>query len=323
MTPQLNNKKILITGGTGFVGRHILDHLIKTKKTTDCNITVTILSRSPEVFLKNHPGYASYKWLGFIKGDLFDLTKYNHLKFTDIIHAAADTHKEGPPDEWLKQLIIGTQAVLDFSLKAEATRFLFISSGAVYGPQPRELSHISENYLGAPPTTLISSIYGQGKRIAEQLCTAYLQMHGLETVIARCFAFAGEHIPLDGPYAIGNFIRDALFGDAILIKGNGTAVRSYLDGDDMANWLLNLLAIGTPGEAYNVGSEDRVRIKTLAQLVAKTISPGKKIIVQSNSSAIESTYIPSTKKIQALGVENHFSISSIIERTANRHIYQK
>src|SRR5947199_219596 len=101
------------------------------------------------------------------------------------------------------------------------------SSGAVYGRQPADLSHIPEDYPGAPSTTDTGSGYGQAKRISEFLCSSYAQAYGFRAAIARLFAFIGPYLPLDRNYAAGNFVRDAMAGGPVEIAGDGTPYRSY------------------------------------------------------------------------------------------------
>jgi nucleoside-diphosphate-sugar epimerase len=98
-------------------------------------------------------------------------------------------------------IVDGTKRVLEFSRQAGVQRILYVSSGAVYGFQPRELSHIPETFQCNPVT-----VYGKGKMKAEQMCLD----SGIETVIARCFAFVGPWLPLDSHFAIGNFIGNCL-----------------------------------------------------------------------------------------------------------------
>jgi dTDP-glucose 4,6-dehydratase len=314
---ELNGRHIFMTGGTGFVGRTVLDLLNDVHERLGQRFTVSVLSRDPEKFLRLYPEYARYSWLSMAKGSVDDLPA-SLGAVTDVLHAAADTHLQGQGVEWIDQIVNGTRKVLDFAVQNGAQRFLLTSSGAVYGPQPETLEELGEDYLGAPPTDAASSLYGQAKRVAEQLCTVYHQEHGLATVSARCFAFAGRHLALDGPYAFGNFIRDALYGDVINVKGNGSAVRTYLDGEDMAYWLLFLLCNGNPGGVYNVGSDEPVTIKELAEKIAELVAPGKPVVIENSSAqrGVRSRYIPCIRKAAAAGLRPRFTLDQIIRRTA-------
>ncbi len=122
------------------------------------------------------------------------------------------------------------------------------------GNSPPELTHIPEDYAGAPPTTDSTSAYGQAKRASEFLCTMYARQFGFAAVIARLFAFAGPYLPLNLNFAIGNFMRDVLAGGPVRIAGDGTPYRSYLYAADLAVWLLTFLIKGKSARPYNVGS---------------------------------------------------------------------
>ena len=234
-----------------------------------------------------------------------------------MIHAAADTHLVGNGAEWIRQIVIGTESVLELAVRNGAERFLLTSSGAVYGQQPADVSHLSESSTSAPSTTSLKSTYGQAKRVAEQLCTVFYQEQGLDTVMARCFAFVGKHIPFDGPYAIGNFIRDALAGRDIRIKGDGTAIRSYLSGNDMADWLLTLLARGGAGEAYNVGSDIPVSMAALADLVRQLLRPTVNVVIEGTpDGSPPAIYVPSIEKAKTLDLSVWSSLEESILATA-------
>jgi UDP-glucuronate decarboxylase len=316
---SLDGRTIFMTGGTGFVGRTLLDRLRLAHEVQGQRFQVSVLTRNPDAFLRQWPEYAGLPWLAFVAGSLSKLPVVN-VAYTDVIHAAADTHLQGNGAAWINQIVSGTQATLEFALQRGTKRFLLTSSGAVYGPQPSNLDKLDEDYSGAPLTGAISSVYGQAKRVAEQLCTVFHAEHGLETVVARCFAFSGKHIPVDGAYAIGNFIRDALKGDDIRVKGNGTAVRSYLAGEDMADWLLTLLNRGTPGQAYNVGSDQGITMADLAQTVSRVLAPQQSVIIEGIGieDSVRSRYIPDTRKAMALGLRSNFSLEEIISRTADQ-----
>lgn len=349
IAPRLDRRRLLITGGTGFVGRCLLDELARLWTTTK-GPQVWVLSRDVSGFLSRHPTYRQYDWLHFVEGDLltvFDTppvagnsmhparAALQGAGLTDILHAAADTHAQGNGVAWIRQIVDGTRALLEFATEVGAERFLLTSSGAIYGPQPATMAHLDERYGGAPDPLRPGSLYGQAKRLAEQYCTVFHHERGLQTVIARCFAFLSEHMPLDGPYAAGNFLRDALYRDEIIVQGDGLAVRSYLHGQDLAHWLLTLLVSGQPGESYNVGSDEAVTLGELAHHMQRLLAPEKPVVIAGKVSsgvstpgvattgaataAIErSRYVPAIAKAKSLGLGVTLSLDTAIQAVAAR-----
>jgi len=142
--------------------------------------------------------------------------------------------------------------MLDFARKHCVPRFLLTSSGGVYGQQPANMGKILETYNGMPDPLNPVNAYSIAKRCAEHLCALYQEAYGIETVVARCFAFVGPDMPLDAHFAIGNFIRDALWRNCISVSGDGTPLRSYMYQDDLAHWLHVLLYRGQSGQALSL-----------------------------------------------------------------------
>lgn len=315
---------LLLTGGTGFFGRSLLRHWLARSELGQPVTRVTALSRDPQAFSERFPEFSDLQWLTWHAGDITNPDSLPHPgSFTHVLHAAADSTL-GPqltPLQRYDQIIHGTRNLLDFAVRVGASRFLFISSGGAYGNQPPEADRITESWLGMPDPLLPSSAYGVAKRSAEHLCALYRQAHGLETVIARCFAFVGPDLPTDVHFAIGNFIKDALSAEAITVAGDGSPVRSYLDQRDLAHWLETLLHSGRDGEAYNVGSNQAIRIADLAHLVRDTLAPEKqvRILGAPGASRHRNLYVPDIAKARTqLGLNVTISLRDAIAHAAGR-----
>lgn len=266
--------RLFLTGGTGSVGRSILRYLKKVSHGSP-SIDITVLTRDPSRFVTLYPALAENVRL--VRGDVRNLA-VPVSGFSHVLHAATETSiaAAARPRELIETIVAGTSRVIDFASACGAKKMLFLSSGAVYGRQPERLACLPESYDGTPDARDPASSYGNAKRLAEQMCSLASQA-GLEISIARLFAFVGPDLPRDGPFAIGNFIRDALEGGPIRVQGDGSPVRSYLYQEDLVVWLLTLLERGHPGRAYNVGSDQAVTISELAHLVSRTIGNGCKV----------------------------------------------
>ncbi len=265
---QLRGGRIFITGATGFFGIWLLETFSHANKELGLCAELVGLSRNPNAFYIKVPHLACESSILLHRGDVRDF-EFPEGEFSHVIHAGTTSSAPVPPAEMLETIILGTQHTLDFAMAARAKRYLFVSSGAVYGKQPPDLTHVPETYEGAPDLMDPNSAYGEGKRVGELLCSIAHQDRGLETTIARCFTFVGPHLPLDAHFAIGNFIRDAMNGELIMVK-NGTPYRSYLYAADLAIWLWTILFKGEACRPYNVGSDQEITISDLARKVAYT-----------------------------------------------------
>jgi dTDP-glucose 4,6-dehydratase len=321
---EFRNKKIFITGGTGFFGIWILETLAWANAKLNLNIEAVALTRNIANFKKKALHIVNSKSFSFIEDDVKNF-KFPKQKFNYIIHAATDFHMENSKKSSLiifDTIVEGTRRVLDFSVQCGADKILYISSGAVYGKQPSGISHISEEYTGAPDLTLSDSAYAEGKRSAEMLCTLYSSTYDLSIKIARCFAFVGPHLQLDENFAIGNFLSSLLKNQKIVIHGNGTPVRSYMYAADLVIWLITILIKGKNCYPYNVGSGEEISIETLAKTIAgfsKKPLAVKIKIKKSNSYKID-RYVPSTQRARKeLGLKQHIRLSDGILKTIKFH----
>jgi dTDP-glucose 4,6-dehydratase len=228
------------------------------------------------------------------------------------------------PLEMLSTILAGTERTLKFAEVCGARKLLLTSSGAVYGRQPAEMTHVPESFAGAPDPLDAVSVYAEGKRASELMCAAYqktLRAQGreFEAKIARCWAFCGPHLALDMHFAIGNFIGDVMAGRAIAIGGDGTPRRSYLYGADLAIWLWTTLFRAPAMVAINVGSGRDVSILELAEMVAATLGAKTEITVakQAVAGAAPSRYVPSVARAEELlGLRETVELEETIRRTA-------
>ena len=286
-----------------------------------------LLSRDPAAFAVRYPALADQPGVVWHCGDVL-VGEYEPMDgITHVVHAAADsTYGDRlSPLKRYDQIVTGTRNMLDFAVANRVKRFLLTSSGGVYGRQPANLERIPEDYMGMPDPMSPASAYGVAKRAAEHLCALYAEQHGLEVVIARCFAFVGQDLPLDVHFAIGNFIRDALWRDEIVVQGDGTAIRSYMDQRDLVDWLLTILERGESGRAYNVGSDEAISIADLAYLVRDTLSPNKRVRILGNAigNAERNRYVPNVSKAKReLGLGLNFSLREAIVEAARQHQFE-
>ena len=180
------------------------------------------------------------------------------------------------------------------------------------------MTHVSEDYCGAPDPADPSFFLGESKRAAELLCALYSKKYGIEPKIARCFSFVGPYLPLDIHYAIGNFIRDGLNGVPIRVNGDGTSYRSYLYAADLAIWLWTILFKGESCRPYNVGSEEAITIADLANTVADCFQKqiDVKIAKSPDPNKPPERYVPSTKRAQEeCGLHQTIDLREGIRRT--------
>jgi nucleoside-diphosphate-sugar epimerase len=321
---ELREKHLFITGGTGFFGCWLLESFAWANDKLKLNASVLVLTRDYDAFQKKAPHLADHPSINFHIGNVKNFD-FPEGEFSHIIHAATSASATLNDENSLLMFdtnVAGTRHNLDFAVHCGAKKFLLTSSGAVYGKQPPDMTHIPEDYCGAPDPIDPTSAYGEGKRAAELLCALYAKKYAIEPKIARCFAFVGPYLPLDIHYAIGNFIRDGLNGGPIRVKGDGTPYRSYLYAADLAIWLWTILLKGESCRPYNVGSEEAITIQELANVVAgcfdrpievriaKSPHPGKQA----------ERYVPAANRAQEeLSLHQFIHIKDSISRTIRCH----
>ena len=247
-----------------------------------------------------------------------------------LIHAAgtpdARFHSTNPVETMLT-IADGTAAVLRAAERCSDFRMLLnVSSGLIYGSQPFDMEKISESYQGSVACGVSSSAYADSKRFAETLCAAARSQARIPVMSVRPFAFIGPYQSLDSPWAVNNFIRDAMSGNSIRVLGDGQTLRSYLYASDMAFWLLKMLTGGSQGDVYNIGSSSPVTLSSLAEKVASHFSPNPAIVLRAGTATNvpKSIFIPDVDKAkQRLGLDVTVPLDEAIKRTVQWNMHSK
>ena len=308
---------LLVIGGTGFFGKSILD-LFQRGGLEKWGIErIIAMSRNAESLLKEAPQLISSK----VELYSADITTTATLPRADIvIHAAASTDAAkylSRPLEEQQNIQAGAYNYCKLAKTFHAqSKILYVSSGAVYGKQPANLTHIPEDYGANDLSELPDGKrdYAFAKRDAENAIKKIGQ-EGLSVSIARCFAFVGPWLPRNQHFAIGNFIEDGLQKRPITVKAKNKVYRSYMHADDLVEWLMTIVSQANPFcPVYNVGSDETIIMSDLAKLIANEF--GVDALVPETTDASIDRYVPSFENaLQELYLTLNYDLISSIHRT--------
>jgi dTDP-glucose 4,6-dehydratase len=316
------NARIYLTGGTGFVGTWMLASIVRANARQNLHISVDVLSRNPGAFGLREAELSRSPGVRVIEGDVRAGVAHD-TRHDAVIHTATPTAPTASPRETFDSMVAGDRAALEAAALSGNIPFLYTSSGAVYGRQPPSCYALDEKYTGAPDPLVPGLAYHHGKRTGELLCAMAASEQRVAVKIARLFAFVGPHLPLERNFAVGNFVGDALRSAPIVVRGDGTPVRSYLYASDMAVWLWAILARGTVARAYNVGSESPLSIEALANRVSEADGRALPVEVRGKSLSCGQSperYVPDTERVRhELGVAETVGLSTALRRTLAFH----
>lgn len=314
---ELRGSRVFVTGGTGFFGCWLLETFAFANDQLGLGAQMVCLTRDAAAFARKAPHLAAHAGIRLLHGDVRHFN-FPPGEFSHVVHAGTTSAAHVAPLEEFDTIVSGTRRALDFAVVSGAQKFLFTSSGSVYGKQPSDVTHMPETYLGGPDPCNPRAAYDEAKRAAELLCSIYHGEHGVKTKVARCFTFVGPHLPLDAHFAIGNFIHDGLHGKTITIRGDGTPRRSYLYAADLMIWLWTILVRGRACYPYNVGSEDDLSISELAHLVAGCFAPVPAVRIETPLTVgkVADRHVPATGRARAeLGLAQRIDLTAAIGKT--------
>jgi len=318
---SLKNQAVLITGGTGFMGKWLTEAIVLLNQKHNFNVKLYLLARNISEYREQVPHLANLPFIDLIEQDARNISNLPE-DITYIIHAAGSPDSRKHISNPLKTIDIiyrGTHALLDACLRLpNLKKFVHISSNYVYGHQNDRTTNIKETEIGTADPNSVNAAYSEAKRMAETVCAVYRNQQKLPIVIVRPFAFIGPYQELEKPWAINNFIRDSILGGPIRILGNENTVRGYMYGSDMAFWLLKALAQGKTGAIYNVGSDQAITLKALSTKITLNFNNKIDVLVKSSKTYPLSPVVSVADTIHIrtdLQVKQIFDLESALKRT--------
>lgn len=306
-TSKLHNKSICILGGTGFIGSWLVSSLHDLNKTYDLKLNITVYTRDKAAALKKFDGVMynrlNFKEHDFLKGAL------NLGVFDYFINGATPTSSKSGLDTKNVFLYPTLNAIKSIIITAKneqnVPKVLNLSSGAVYGSQPLDVSHRHEGQVDLLKN---ANDYQRAKFLSEHELTNPEVLEILSPISPRLFAFYGPGLPLNQHFAIGNFMRDGLSGRPIRILGNPKTTRSYMYPTDLVSWLLKSMLEPKPGY-FNVGSENPISMAELANLISDLTS--MKGVEVPHPETQPNNYVPSTARFRS-----EFDVKEMVSLTS-------
>lgn len=267
---ELQEKKILIAGASGMIGSAIVDTLMFLAE--EMSMEVYALGRNK---LKLEKRFTSY-----LKKDYFHIWEHNienpisyGEKMDYIIHAASDANPIAyatHPVEVMKANFFGMVNLLEYGRNVGVQRVLYISSGEMYGKTDSKANEFNEDYVGYVDYSDSRSCYPSIKRATEVLCQSYIKEYNMDIVIVRPCHIYGPTMTESDSRAVSAFLRNAVNGEDIVLKSDGSNRRSMCYVLDTVTAILTILLCGRNGQAYNISGEDEdISILELAEIISK------------------------------------------------------
>ncbi len=303
---DLKNKSILVTGCTGLIGSFLIDVLYKLNVEFDYNIKIYCMGRSIDKFNKR---FSFHDKIIFLKQDIalpFELD----MLLDYILHAASNAHPaviENDPVGTIHSNIVGTTTFLEYC-KRNKCRFIFVSSGEVYGNYPSGINNWKEHDCGIITSLNKRSCYPLSKKMSENMCVAYKSQFDVDICILRPCHIFGPNITSEDSRASAQFFNNIINEENILMKSSGKQVRSYLYIPDCVSAIFTVIINGKSGEVYNISGDDYISISGFSKKIAEI--SGVDIIFEesTNNDVFIANQILCNEKLRHIGWKQHFTI---------------
>lgn len=269
----LGERSILITGARGMIGSMLVDAIMFANQKYEANCKVYAVVRNAvasRIRFENYIGNPLFQFIitdinkgiiGGIEGEV-----------DYIVHGASNTHPllySRKPIETILTNVVGTNNLLEFAIRHNCKRFLFLSSVEIYGENKGMCEKFKEEDCGYIDSNTLRAGYPEGKRAGEALCQAYRKEHNLESIILRVARCYGPGVLESDSKALSQFLQKAVRHEDIVLKSKGNQFFSYIYQADAVDAICFFLQNGNDGEAYNVtGVDGDVTLRELAECIA-------------------------------------------------------
>jgi nucleoside-diphosphate-sugar epimerase len=282
-----------VTGATGLIGGCLVEALMLNPQR---DYAVYASGRNQERAQERFKSFADDKGFHFIQHDVLKPLQ-GDVRFDYVIHAASNASPNffaQKPVEVIKSNIDGVTHLMEYGLDHGMRRFLYVSSGEVYGEGDGRT--FTEDYSGYVDCTKSRSCYPSSKRAAETLCVSYAAEYGADVVIARPCHIYGPYFTEQDNRVYAQFIRNVLCGENIIMKSTGEQFRSWCYVVDCVSALLHILLKGESGEAYNIAdASSNISIRELAEPIASI--GGCKVVIDVPDAEEKKGYNVVTKSV--------------------------
>lgn len=318
---SLKNKSILVTGANGMICSYIIDLLIYANITKNAEIKIFAMSRNKDKLKNRFSYYYDNELFIPVIEDVCTPFECDNIDF--IIHGASNANPKlyiTDPVGTMNANYIGTLNMLNLAVKNDA-RFLYISSGDIYGEVKDASSSLKENEYGYVDILNIRNSYSSSKRASETLCMAYMSQYGAKSLIVRPAHIYGPTCTKTDTRAVSDFLNKACNGENIVMKSDGSSTRSYCYVGDACSGILRVLTDGEIGNAYNLSNNSNIiSIRNLARIICE--NSGVNLDIQIPKSDLDKkidsnvkTICLDSEKIEALGWSPQTNIEDGIKLT--------
>lgn len=266
---RLSGSSLLLTGATGFVGRYLVESVIRFNEISGAApCKVTLPTRRPELLMLRYRMQVEAHEVVVVEWGKEHAIDPPSRRWDYVVHAAATADPRRfmqDPSRSLRDTISIAASIADVAKTSHAKRLVLVSSGAVYGDQPGNLTEIPETFCGSPDLSALTAGYGEAKRVSELL----FRMSGLDQRVARVFSVLGPYQDLASSFAVPDLIHQAAAHGVLRLTTDGSARRSFCYATDLTVFLFKLLLGNVRHDVYNVGCrEGTVSIAEIAHAIA-------------------------------------------------------